>query len=42
MVDGMTGQEVLRLIEWLRSKGHDEKEIVDCIEQVEGKEKEKM
>lgn len=36
----MTAREVLNLIEWLKSKNFSSDDIVDCIETVEGKNKE--
>lgn len=33
-MEEMTIAEVNRLIEWLRSKGHTEEEILDCIKQL--------
>ncbi len=33
----MTAREVINLIEWLKEKGFDDSEIVECIESVEGK-----
>jgi hypothetical protein len=36
----MTAKEVLNLIDWLRAQGFDNDKIVDCIEAVEGKQKE--
>ena len=37
----MTAKEVLNLIDWLREQGFDNDKIVDCIESVEGKKKDK-
>lgn len=37
----MTAKEILNLIDWLRAEGFDNDKIIDCIEAVEGKEKEK-
>ena len=36
----MTAKEVLNLIDWLRAQGFDNDKIVDCIEAVDGKQKE--
>ncbi|MBO5082081.1 MAG: hypothetical protein J6C06_05695 [Lachnospiraceae bacterium] len=36
-MEGMTGKEVLNLIDWLKKKGFNNDDIVECIEAVEGK-----
>ena len=40
-MENMTAREVLNLIDWLRNQGFDNDKIVECIEAVEGKKKEK-
>jgi len=40
VLKSMTAREVLNLIEWLKSKNFSSDDIVDCIETVEGKNKE--
>ncbi len=40
-MEGMTGKEILNLIDWLKKKGFDNNDIVECIEAVEGKKPEK-
>ena len=37
----MTAREVLNLIEWLKARNFSSDDIIDCIESVEGKPKEK-
>ncbi len=37
----MTAREILNLIDWLRNQGFDNDKIVECIEAIEGKQKEK-
>lgn len=37
----MTAREILNLIDWLRTQGFDNEKIVECIEAIEGKKKEK-
>ena len=41
VLKAMTAREVLNLIEWLKSKNFTSDDIVDCIESVEGKKKDK-
>lgn len=41
VLKAMTAREVLNLIEWLKAKNFTNDDIVDCIEFVEGKKKEK-
>ncbi len=36
-MEGMTGKEILNLIDWLKKQGFDNDKIVECIEAVEGK-----
>ena len=36
-MEGMTGKEILNLIDWLKNQGFDNDKIVECIEAVEGK-----
>ena len=33
-MDEMTAAQVLRLIEWLKANGFDEKQILECIEYI--------
>lgn len=40
-MEGMTGKEILNLIDWLKNQGFDNDKIVECIEAVEGKKPEK-
>ena len=40
-MENMTAREILNLIDWLREQGFDNDKIVECIESVEGKKKEK-
>ena len=40
-MEQMTAREILNLIDWLRSQGFDNDKIVECIEAIEGKKKEK-
>jgi len=41
VLKAMTAREVLNLIEWLKAKNFTNDDIVDCIDFVEGKKKEK-
>lgn len=36
-MEGMTENQTLRLIEWLKAHGHDDKEIVECLEYINSK-----
>lgn len=40
-MEQMTAREILNLIDWLRNQGFDNDKIVECIEAIEGKKKEK-
>lgn len=40
-MEQMTAREILNLIDWLRTQGFDNDKIVECIEAIEGKKKEK-
>lgn len=40
-MEHMTAKEILNLIDWLRAQGFDNDKVVECIEAVEGKQKEK-
>lgn len=40
-METMTAREILNLIDWLRVQGFDNDKIVECIEAIEGKKKEK-
>ena len=40
-MEQMTAREILNLIDWLRKQGFDNDKIVECIEAIEGKKKEK-
>lgn len=40
-MEQMTAREVLNLIDWLRSQGFGNDKIVECIEAIEGKKKQK-
>lgn len=40
-MEKMTAREILNLIDWLRTQGFDNDKIVECIEAIEGKKKEK-
>lgn len=40
-MENMTAKEILNLIDWLREQGFDNDKVVECIEAVEGKKKEK-
>lgn len=40
-MEAMTAKEILNLIDWLREQGFDNDKVVECIEAVEGKKKEK-
>ncbi len=40
-MERMTAREILNLIDWLRTQGFDNDKIVECIEAIEGKKKEK-
>lgn len=40
-MEQMTAREILNLIDWLRSQGFDNDKIVECIEAIEGKKKDK-
>lgn len=41
VLKAMTANEVLNLIDWLRAQGFDNNKVVECIEAVEGKKKDK-
>ena len=41
VLKAMTAREVLNLIEWLQSKNFTSDDIIECIEFVEGKKKDK-
>lgn len=41
VMKAMTAREVLNLIEWLKARNFSSDDIIDCIESVEGKPKEK-
>ena len=40
-MEAMTAREILNLIDWLRTQGFDNDKIVECIEAIEGKKREK-
>lgn len=40
-MEQMTAREILNLIDWLREQGFNNDKIVECIEAIEGKKKEK-
>ena len=40
-MEAMTAKEILNLIDWLREQGFDNDKVVECIEAVVGKKKEK-
>ncbi len=41
VLKAMTANEILNLIDWLRAQGFDNNKVVECIEAVEGKKKNK-
>lgn len=41
-VNNMTSKELCNLIEWLKSQGHTEAEVIECIEFVAGNPKPKQ